>query len=49
MSDFKRTSMVAEDFGNFTREPYVPSVYYTIGGTPGAALAAAQNGGPAVA
>lgn len=49
VSDFKRTSMVAEDFGNFTREPYVPSVYYTIGGTPGAALAAARNGGPAVA
>lgn len=47
-ADFKRTSMVAEDFGNFTREPYVPSVYYTIGGTPAPLLAAAAHGGPAV-
>jgi len=45
----KRTSMVAEDFGNFTREPYIPSVYYTIGGTPAPVLAAAASGGPAVA
>ncbi|HEY0065554.1 MAG TPA: amidohydrolase [Telluria sp.] len=49
VSDFKRTSMVAEDFGNFTREPYVPSVYYTIGGSARADLEAAAKGGPAIA
>jgi amidohydrolase len=46
--NYKRASMVAEDFGNFTREPYVPSVYFTLGGTPAAELAAAAKGGAAV-
>ncbi len=48
-TDFKRTSMVAEDFGNFTRAPYIPSVYYTIGGSTRAELDAAAAGGVAVA
>ncbi|MFL6658445.1 MAG: amidohydrolase, partial [Massilia sp.] len=46
--NYKRSSMVAEDFGYFTREPYIPSVYFSIGGTSAADLAAAANGGPAV-
>ena len=45
----KRGTMVAEDFGNFTREPYVPSVYFTIGGTSAAAMRAAAQGGAPVA
>jgi len=48
VSNFRRTSMVAEDFGNFTREPYIPSVYYTVGASRAADLAAAAKGGPAV-
>ncbi|MES2019562.1 MAG: amidohydrolase [Pseudomonadota bacterium] len=44
----KRGAMVAEDFGNFTREPYIPSVYFIIGGTPAADIAAAAKGGPRV-
>ncbi|MFL6660497.1 MAG: amidohydrolase [Massilia sp.] len=47
-ANYKRSSMVAEDFGYFTREPYIPSVYFSIGGTSAADLAAAANGGPAV-
>lgn len=46
---YKRASMVAEDFGYFTREPYVPSVYFTLGGTPAAELEAAAKGGPPTA
>jgi metal-dependent amidase/aminoacylase/carboxypeptidase family protein len=48
-SNYKRSSMVAEDFANFTAAPFIPSVYFKIGGTPAAALAAAKQGGPAVA
>lgn len=47
--ELKRGGMGAEDFGNFTREPYVPSVYFRVGGTPAAALAAAAKGGAPVA
>ncbi len=45
----KREAMVAEDFARFTSEPYIPSVYYTVGGTPAAPLKAAQQGGAQVA
>ena len=45
---YKRTSMGAEDFGGFTREPYIPSVYFTVGGSPAALMKAAAQGGPAV-
>lgn len=41
--------MGAEDFPMFTTEPYIPSVYFTVGGTPSEDLAAAAAGGPAVA
>lgn len=46
---YKRTGMGAEDFGNFTREPRIPSVYFRIGSTSAADLAAAAKGGPPVA
>jgi amidohydrolase len=48
-NDYKRLAMVAEDFSGFTSQPYIPSVYFKIGGTPAAELAAARKGGPAVA
>jgi metal-dependent amidase/aminoacylase/carboxypeptidase family protein len=48
-TNYKRSAMVAEDFANFTATPYIPSVYFKIGGTPAATLAAAKSGGPAVA
>ena len=41
--------MGAEDFSFFTIDPYIPSVYFAIGGTPKADLDAAKNGGPAIA
>ena len=46
---YKRTGMGAEDFGNFTRESQIPSVYFRVGGTTAADLAAEKKGGPAVA
>ncbi|MFK8029361.1 MAG: amidohydrolase [Gammaproteobacteria bacterium] len=41
--------MGAEDFGFFTTDPYIPSVYFGVGGTPKADLDAAKNGGKPVA
>ena len=41
--------MGAEDFGFFTTDPYIPSVYFGVGGTPKADFERAANGGPAVA
>ncbi|MEM7082085.1 MAG: amidohydrolase [Pseudomonadota bacterium] len=41
--------MGAEDFGFFTTDPYIPSVYFSVGGTPRADFEAAKNGGPPVA
>jgi len=40
--------MGAEDFPYFTIEPAIPSVYFSVGGTPAKAFEAAENGGPAV-
>lgn len=40
--------MGAEDFGFFTTEPYIPSVYFSVGGTPAQDFDNAKNGGPAV-
>jgi hippurate hydrolase len=40
--------MGAEDFGFFTVDPYIPSVYFAVGGTPQKDFDAAANGGPAV-
>jgi metal-dependent amidase/aminoacylase/carboxypeptidase family protein len=42
---YKRTGMGAEDFVNFTHDPYIPSVYYKIGGSPPALVAACLHGG----
>lgn len=41
----KRSGMGAEDFPFFTTKPYIPSVYFTVGGTPKATLEAAAAGG----
>lgn len=41
--------MGAEDFGFFTTDPYIPSVYFGVGGTPKADFERAANGGPPVA
>lgn len=43
------SGMGAEDFGFFTTDPYIPSVYFVVGGTPKAAFEQAAKGGPAVA
>ena len=43
------TGMGAEDFGFFTTEPYIPSVYFSVGGTPAEDFEQAKAGGPAVA
>lgn len=43
-----RGGMGAEDFPFFTSDPYIPSVYFSVGGTPKAAFEAAEKGGPAV-
>ena len=40
--------MGAEDYPFFTTDPYIPSVYFAIGGTPEKDFAAAANGGPPV-
>jgi len=40
--------MGAEDFGFFTTEPYIPSVYFSVGGTPLADFERAKAGGPPV-
>jgi hippurate hydrolase len=45
---YKRAGMGAEDFSSFTTAPYIPSVYYRIGGTPEALLVAAARDGVSV-
>ena len=47
--DPSETGMGAEDFGFFTTEPYIPSVYFAVGGTPREDFERAEAGGPAVA
>lgn len=44
----ERLGMGAEDFPFFTTDPYIPSTYFAIGGTPQSAFDAALAGGPAV-
>ncbi|MEK9801656.1 MAG: amidohydrolase [Alphaproteobacteria bacterium] len=44
-NDGERSGMGAEDFGFFTTDPYIPSVYFAVGGTPMSAFEAAANGG----
>lgn len=40
--------MGAEDFGFFTTDPYIPSVYFSVGGTPKEDFELAEAGGPAI-
>jgi hippurate hydrolase len=40
--------MGAEDFPFFTLEPYIPSTYFAVGGTPQADFDRAAAGGPTV-
>ncbi len=42
---YQRMDMGAEDFAQFTTTPYIPSVYYSVGGTPKAAFDAEKAGG----
>ncbi|MEP5766020.1 MAG: amidohydrolase [Halieaceae bacterium] len=44
----KRLGMGAEDFPYFTLDPYIPSTYFAVGGTPQSAFDRAERGGPAV-
>lgn len=46
--DYRRLDMGAEDFGFFTTTPYIPSVYFKVGGTPAADFAREKNGGEPV-
>ena len=45
---YRRLGMGAEDFPFFTTEPYIPSVYFAIGGTPKADFEREKAGGEAV-
>ncbi|WP_068544363.1 amidohydrolase [Thalassotalea crassostreae] len=42
------SGMGAEDFGFFTTDPYIPSVYFSVGGTPQEDFDNEKNGGPQV-
>jgi len=44
----KRQGMGAEDFPSFTTDPYIPSTYFGVGGTPQAAFDAEKAGGEPV-
>ena len=44
-NDSERLGMGAEDFGFFTTDPYIPSLYFAVGGTPAEAFEASANGG----
>lgn len=48
MWDVKREGMGSEDFPFFTTDPYIPSTYFAVGGTPPAAFAAEAAGGEPV-
>ncbi|MCG2583188.1 M20 family metallopeptidase [Massilia sp. TS11] len=43
-STYTRDGMGAEDFPYFTEDPYIPSVYIRVGGTPKAVIDAAKEG-----
>lgn len=46
--NYARSGMGAEDFPFFTTKPYIPSVYFSVGGTSKAVLDAAAAGGAPV-
>ena len=48
LSNRPNKGMGAEDYPFFTTEPYIPSVYFTVGGTPEADFADAEAGGTPV-
>lgn len=48
LSEKPNKGMGAEDYPFFTTDPYIPSVYFAIGGTPEADFAAAKAGGTPV-
>ncbi|GAB5414541.1 MAG: M20 family metallopeptidase [Congregibacter sp.] len=48
MWDVKREGMGSEDFPFFTTDPYIPSTYFAVGGTPPEAFAAEAAGGEPV-
>lgn len=48
LSEKPNKGMGAEDYPFFTTDPYIPSVYFAIGGTPEADFAAAAEGGTPV-
>ena len=45
LSEKPNKGMGAEDYPFFTTDPYIPSVYFAVGGTPEADFEAAANGG----
>lgn len=47
-ASYKPSGMGAEDFPFFTTKPYIPSVYFGVGGTSRQVLDAAANGGAPV-
>jgi len=47
--EFTRDGMGGEDFAYFTQDPYIPSVYFQVGGTPKADLDADASGEKPVA
>jgi hippurate hydrolase len=47
-TNYARSGMGAEDFPFFTTQPYIPSVYFTVGGSSKATLDAATTGGAPV-
>ncbi|MCP4413342.1 MAG: amidohydrolase [Gammaproteobacteria bacterium] len=49
VTSLKPEGMGAEDFPFFTMDPPIPSVYFSVGGTPKEDLEKAANGGPAIA
>ncbi|XOV87549.1 MAG: amidohydrolase [Pseudomonadota bacterium] len=48
LANYDRQGMGGEDFPWFTREPYIPSVYFQVGGTPAEDFEREVNGGAPV-
>ena len=47
-ADYQREGMGGEDFPFLTTEPYIPSAYFAIGGTPKESFEREAAGGPPV-
>ena len=45
VTTYDREGMGGEDFPFLTEDPYIPSVYFSVGGTPKTAIEEANNGG----